>query len=79
MRAKKGKSMAVVPYEPVMRDHELLLWLLIYGHGHYSRVTAELCFDGLRYACRVDLVGLPELTDHARAQLREFHKRMKPA
>ena len=66
-------------YELRMKDHELMLWLFITGNGRWEANTKELCFGGIRYSCSVDLVGLPELSDHTRENLRAFHRRIKSA
>lgn len=64
-------------YEPRMNDHELMLWLYVTENGRWDANTKELCFEGIKYSCSVDLVGLPELSDHTRERLRDFYRRIK--
>jgi hypothetical protein len=70
------------PYEPRLSDHELLLWLLLNNKGQWltegdAAKSGHISFGGQAYKCTLDLIGLPELDDATRKDLRDYYQHMK--
>lgn len=53
-----------------MSDSELMLWATLHSGARWEAGTREFCVLGLRYSCKVDGVGLPEISDNLRTVLR---------
>lgn len=52
-----------------MSDCELMIWAMVNVQARWEAATDEFCICGMRYGCRVDATGLPDIGEHLRSVL----------